>query len=39
MLARVIERTGATVWSQGSMYKAVEQSVLLYFSEGWLVTG
>ena len=39
MFARLIESTGATVRSQGSMYKAVAQSVLLYCSEGWLVTG
>ena len=30
MLARVLERTGATVWAWGDMYKAVEQSGLLY---------
>ena len=25
--------------AQGAMYKAVNQSVLLYFSKSWLVTG
>ena len=38
MIARVLERTGATVRSQGEMYKAVTQLVLLYVSDSWLVT-
>ena len=38
MISRVIERTGATVRSQGEMYKAVAQSVLLYGSDIWVVT-
>ena len=33
MIARVLERTGATVRDQVVMYKAVVQSVLLYVSE------
>ena len=39
MIARVLERTGATVQARGAMYKAVSQSVLLYVRESWLVTG
>ena len=39
MVARVTERTGATVRSQGAMYKAVVQSVLLYGRKSWVVTG
>ena len=39
MIARVLERTGSTVQVQGAMYKAVAQSVLLYGSESWVVTG
>ena len=31
--------TGATVQSQGAMYKAVAQLVLLYESESWVATG
>ena len=30
MVERVLERTGATVWSQGAMYKSLAQLVLLY---------
>ena len=39
MIARVMEKTGATVREQGMMYKAVDQYVLLYGSESWMVTG
>ena len=39
MILRVLESTRATVWSQGSIYKALAQSVLLYGSESWVVTG
>ena len=39
MIERVLERTGATVRSRGDNYKAVAQSVLLYGSEIWVVTG
>ena len=38
MVVRVLEMTVATVRSQGAMYKAVAQSVLLYASESWVVT-
>ena len=38
MIARVLERTGATVRSQGEIYKALTQLVLLYVSDSWLVT-
>ena len=38
MVARELENTGATVRAQGEMYKAVNQSVLLYNSESWVVT-
>ena len=33
MLARVLENTGAIVQARGAMYKAVEQSVILYSSK------
>ena len=39
MLARVLERTGETVRARGAMYKSVAQSVLLYGSKIWVVTG
>ena len=39
MIARVLENTGATVRDRGMMYKAVEQSLILYVSERWVVTG
>ena len=39
MLARVLERTGATMQARGAMYKAVAQSVLLYGRKSWVVTG
>ena len=39
MIARVLERTGATVRAQGEKYKAVAQSVILYGSKIWVVTG
>ena len=39
MIARVLSKTKATVWSRGMMYKAVDQSVLLYGSESWVVMG
>ena len=39
MVARVMERMGATVWSRGAMYKAMAQYVLLYVINSWLVTG
>ena len=34
-----LEKMGATVQARGMMYKAVAQSVRLYGSEIWLVTG
>ena len=39
MVVRVLESTVATVWAQGAMYKAGEQSVILYGSNIWVVTG
>ena len=39
MIERVLAKTGATVWSWERIYKAVVQSVLLYVSERWVVTG
>ena len=38
MIARFIERTGATVRYRGEMDKAVAQSVVPYGIETWLVT-
>ena len=39
MIERVLAKTEAMVRDRGMMYKAVEQSVLLYDSEIWVVTG
>ena len=39
MVARVLERMGATVRAQGDMYNSVAQSLLLYGSDIWVVTG
>ena len=39
MILRVLERMVATVWAQGTMYKAVVKSVLLYESKSLVVTG
>ena len=39
MIARVMAKTGATVRERGMMYKAVDQSVIMYVSEIWVATG
>ena len=39
MVAKVLERTGATVRARVAMFKAVVQPVLLYGRERWLVAG
>ena len=39
MVVRVLEITVTMVQYRGAMYKAVAQSVLLYSSESWVVTG
>ena len=39
MITRVLTKTGATVRACGVMYKSVDQLVLLYGSESWVVTG
>ena len=39
MVARVLERMGATVRDRGAIYKAATQSVLLYGGEIWVVNG
>ena len=39
MIERFLERKGATVRSQGPMYKVVAHPVLLYGSKSWVVTG
>ena len=39
MVARLLENTEATVRSRGLMYKSVAQSVILYGSDIWVVTG
>ena len=36
MIGRVLERTVVTVQARGEIYKAVDQSVLLYGSESWV---
>ena len=38
MVERLVERTGETLRAQRSMYKSVEQLVLLCDSEIWVVT-
>ena len=38
MVVMLLERTVATVWAQGAMYKVVAQSVLFYGSKIWVVT-
>ena len=39
MIVRVLENTRAMVQSRGMMYKKVDQLVLMYGSESWLVVG
>ena len=39
MIMRVLAKMGATVWARGMMYKSLAQSVLLYGSDIWVVTG
>ena len=39
MVARVLEKTIAMVQDRGVMYKSMAQSLLLYGSKSWLVTG
>ena len=39
IVAKVPENAGETVLYQGSMYKAVAQSVILYGRESWVVMG
>ena len=39
MIVRVLVKTVATVRARGMMYKAMDQSVLLYRSESLVVTG
>ena len=39
MIARVLAKTGAMVRDRGMIYKAVAQSVLMYGSLSWVVTG
>ena len=39
VIVRFLEKMGATVRARGMMYKAVDQSVLLYGSDSWVVMG
>ena len=39
MIKGGLANKGATMWYRGMMYKAMEQSWLLYVSEIWVVTG
>ena len=39
MIARVMAKTGERVRAREAMYQVVAQSVLLYISESWVVTG
>ena len=39
MVGKVVSKTGATVQVWGILYKSDVQSVLLYVSESWVVTG
>ena len=38
-MGKVVSKTGETVRAQGIMYKSVVQSVWLYGSDNWVVTG
>ena len=38
MITKVLSKTGAMVRARGMMYKAVDQSVILYGSNIWVVT-
>ena len=39
MVGKLVSKTGATFQARGILYKTVVQSVLLYGSESWVVTG
>ena len=39
VISRVLTKIGATVRARGMVYKAMEQFVLLYSSESWVVVG
>ena len=39
MILKVLTKMGAMVQAHGMLYKAVEQMVILYGSESWVVTG
>ena len=39
MMLKMLTRTGMKVWEREIIYKAVVQTVLLYGSNIWLVTG
>ena len=39
MILRVLKKTGAMVQARGMIYKAVEQSVMLYGGDIWVVMG
>ena len=39
MVLRVLEKRGATLRSMEMLYKVVSQTVLLYGSESWVITG
>ena len=38
MVAKVLMKTGATVWAQSMVYKVGVQTVLIYGSDSWVVT-
>ena len=38
MVVRVLEMTGAMVQAQGEIYREVDQSVILYGNESWVLT-
>ena len=39
MVSKVVTKTGSTVQARGMIYKAVVQTVLIYGSKSWVVTG
>ena len=39
MITMVLEKTVATVWDRGMVYKSVARSVLLYRSGSWVMMG
>ena len=39
MVSKVLAKTGSTVQARGMLYEAVSQTLLIYISGSWVVTG